>query len=114
MNGHKPRVTKAMIMVRIAAVVIAFVLGHDAMMAINPASAVAETPHHDVVKIQVCGNTEGMPHSVSGPLFDHAPAATGHVGVLPTTDTTAITTPRPDTFGEDSSTRRAWLQVFLN
>jgi len=108
------RTGNAMIMVRMAAMVIAFVLGHDVMMTMLPQPAAAESAHHRVIQVEQCGSTEGMVHPHSGPPVDQS-----IVNLLPADlaqyfDTGSSRVPEPVYTQLDSSARRAWLQVFLN
>lgn len=114
MNMHKRTVGNAIIVARIAAVIVAFLFAHDLMMTAMPHHAGAESVHHELVVVEECGNTEGVPHSASGTSFE-LPASLGtpvvanceyDPGVGYVLDPTDVDC--------DASTRRALLQVFLN
>jgi hypothetical protein len=108
------RIGNAMTMVRLAAIVIAFVLGHDVMMTMLPQHAAAESAHHQVIKVEQCGSAEGMVHPHSGPPIDQSIANLVPDGLAQYLDTGASRTPEPVYVHSDASARRAWLQVFLN
>lgn len=104
----------AIIVARIAAIVIAFVLGHDVMMTMLPQHAAAESAHHQVIEVQQCGSTEGFVHPHSGPVVDQSNVNFIPVGLAQYLDTGASRAPEPVYAYPDASVRRAWLQVFLN
>ncbi len=103
-----------MTMVRLAAIVIAFVLGHDVMMAMLPQHAAAESAHHHVIEVEQCGSTEGMVHPHSGPPVDQSIANLVPAGLAQYLDTGVSRMPESGYVYPDASARRAWLQVFLN
>jgi hypothetical protein len=114
MTVPKQRTEKAMTMVRLAAIVIVFVLGHDLMMTLLPQHAAAESAHHQVIEVEQCGSTEGMVHPHSGPGVGQSIANLVPAGLAQYLDTGASRTPEPVYAHSDASARRAWLQVFLN
>lgn len=108
------RIRYAMMMVRLAAIVIAFVLGHDVMMTMLPQHAAAESGHHQVVKVEQCGSIEGMVHPHSGPPIDQSIVNLIPAGLAQYLDTGVTRAPETVYDHSDASARRAWLQVFLN
>ena len=103
-----------MMMVRLAAIVVAFVLGHDVMMTMLPQHAAAESAHHHVIQVEQCGSTEGMVHPHSGPPVDQSIVNIVPAGLAQYLDTEVSRAPEPVYAHSESSARRAWLQVFLN
>lgn len=105
-----------MTLVRIAAIVVAFMLGHDAMMAMTPHnSAGAETVdvHHGFV-VERCGPTEGMPqHPAMPPAVYSSGVLTGsgwHIWL----DANSDFEPSGSAYALDGQALRTLLQVFLN
>lgn len=113
MTIHEPLIGNAMTLARLAAIVIAFVLGHDAMMAAQPHHG-TESHHHEVIEVEECGSTEGIAHVQTGPTVDHPSANFTPAGLYQACDTGASLASDPVFVESDSSTRRAWLQVYLN
>ena len=103
-----------MMVARLAAIVIAFLFAHDLMMTAMPHHAGAESVHHELVVVEECGNTEGVPHSASGTSFE-LPASLGTPVVANCEyDPGVGYVLDPADVDCDASTRRALLQVFLN
>ncbi len=99
---------------RIAAVVIVLVFAHDVMMTVHPQHAMAESTHHEIVEVQECGSTEGIATQQSGSPVDALAAHLTPAGLYQVDAASARTSLEPQFVGPDASTRRAWLQVFLN
>lgn len=114
MNVRKQHIPNAMTMVRLAAIVIVFVLGHDVMMTMLPHHTAAESAHHHVIEVEECGSSEGLAHPHTGPLVDQSIVHFTPVGLDNYLDTGASRAPEPAYIESDASVRRARLQVFLN
>lgn len=114
MNMHKRTIGNAIIVARIAAVIVAFLFAHDLMMTVMPQYASAETPHHGIMVVEECGTIEGVPHSSSGTSFE-LPVSLGTPVVASCEYDPGIGYALdPVEVDSDASTRRALLQVFLN
>lgn len=110
----KPITGNAMIVARLAAIVIAFLFAHDLMMTVMPHNAGAESVHHELVVVEECANNEGVSHSSSGSSFE-LPGSLGNAVMANCEYDPGIGfTPDPVDVDSDASTRRALLQVFLN
>lgn len=114
MTVPRLRTGNAMMMVRLAAIVIVFVLGHDVMMTMLPHHAAAESAHHQVIEVEECGSSEGVVHLHAGPLTHQSLVSLVPGGPDPHLDTDVSRAPEPVYAQSDPSVRRAWLQVFLN
>ena len=99
---------------RIAAVVIVLVFAHDVMMTVHPQHAIAESAHHEIVEVQECGSSEGIATQQSGSPVDALTAHLIPAGLYYADSGSANTSLVPVFVEPDASTRRAWLQVFLN
>lgn len=114
MNGRINTSRHAMIMARIAAVVVAFVFAHELMMVVQPMPAMAESHHHEVMEVQECATTDGLVHVFTGPPLDQPIANLTPAGEFPSWASVMPAAAVADTGTIDASTRRAMLQVFLN
>lgn len=108
--AHSSLITLA----RIAAVVIVLVFAHDVMMTVHPQHAMAESAHHQIVEVQECDSTEGIATQPAGSPVDFPAANLTPAGLYQPDPGSALTTLEPVFVEPDASTRRAWLQVFLN
>ena len=114
MSVHKRKTSNAMTVVRLATMVIVFVLGHDVMMTMLPHHAVAESAHHQVIEVEECGSSQGVAHPHTGPLVDQSIVHVTPAGLDQYLDTGASRALEPVYTESDASVRRARLQVFLN
>ena len=115
MRARKPTTGYAMIMARIAVVVIAFVLGHDAMMAANPhVDPVGSHASHVETMVEECTVVEGhVQHASVHALFFWEMDTSAADTIIWLKDLTRASTESVASPPASTSLRIA-LQVFLN
>lgn len=104
----------AVMLARLAAIVVMFIFVHDAMMAMSPHSAVQDSHHGLMIELQECGSTEGVARSIPDSPCGNALVTVTPIDLRLSFDWSNFMRMEPIHDGPDSSAIRIWQQVFLN
>lgn len=99
---------------RISLFVLVFLLGHDAIMAMEPHHTDSSSHHGHVLDVEECGSSEGVAQSIPGPQAGPVPVSVTTVNIGPGF---AIDDTLPTAWidpGQDASAIRVWQQVYRN
>lgn len=114
MRARSKQLTAALRLVRLAALVVAFMVMHDVTMTMSPHQAEAGSHHEQVLEGQECGSIEGVAPSIPVPPCGPAPATVTPINLGLAFDSSNSTRLPQIHIGWDSSDIRVWQQVFLN
>lgn len=104
----------AIMLARLAVIVVMLLFMHDAMMAMSPHTADHESHHELTIAGQECGNTEGITRSIPDSPFGPILVTITPIDLGLAFDVRSSIRIEPVRDGPDSSTIRVWQQVFLN
>lgn len=117
MNARRRHLNIATTLARVTIIVLAFLLSHDAMMAMTPNHPESDSHHEHIelaVQTEICGSTEGLVSLFPGPQAGPVSVSVSPIAIDRMFALDEALLPNWIDTGQAASDIRIWQQIFLN